>query len=192
MTSDPTQVPSIPLKRITAVLESHGVVDFAFTGGLAVGVWSTPRQTKDLDICGSLRLEEVDRLLAQRDGIRSGTEELPDIVRFRVLDWDVNLFVTKGAYDRECLRRAVSVTIDDVTVRVVTAEDLLIHKMLKLRHDRRRMIQDLADIRAVVEASEPNTDWSYIANWVLPDEFVWLRAVASSNDEELVRRFFRS
>ncbi len=192
MTSDPTTFPSIPLKRITAVLEAHGVVEFAFTGGLAVGVWSAPRQTRDVDICGSLPLDQVDRLLAQRDGIRSGTEELPDIVRFRVLDWDVDLFVAKGPYDRECLRRAVSVTVDGVTVRVVTVEDLVIHKAMKLRYDRRRLIQDLADIRALVEAGESRIDWDYVAKWVLPDEFGWLKAVASSSEEDLVRRFLNS
>src|SRR5258708_19188305 len=94
------------LERVVHVLQSHRVVDFAFTGGAAVGVWAAPRQTKDIDLCGSLPVGEVDRLLALRDGIRSGPEELPDFVRFRVGDWNVDLFVSKGPYDEECLRRA--------------------------------------------------------------------------------------
>ena len=65
-------------------------------------------------------MEEVDRLLALHDGIRSGAEDLPDIVRFRVGNWDVDLFVSKEPYDRECLRRAIAVEIDGVPVRVVT------------------------------------------------------------------------
>ncbi len=176
------------LERVARVLESHQVLDFAFTGGLAVGVWSAPRQTKDLDVCGSLKVEEVDRLLALRDGIRSGSEELPDIVRFRVADWDVDLFVTKSPYDRECLRRAMLTDIDGISARVVTAEDLLIHKMIKLRHDRRRLLQDLADIRAVAEACGGDLDWSYIRNWTRPEESIWLEKARRSTDEELVRR----
>lgn len=133
---DPSELAAAILERVARVLRSHQVLDFAFTGGVAVGVWAAPRQTKDLDLCGSLPVEEVDRLLSLQDGIRSGPEELPDIVRFRVEDWDVDLFVSKGPYDHECLRRAIPVEVAGVPVRVVTAEDLLIHKMIKLRNDR--------------------------------------------------------
>ena len=63
------------LERVVSVLRNHNVVDFAFTGGVAVGIWAAPRQTKDI-----------------------------------------------------------------------------IHKMIKLRRDRRRLLQDLADVRAVVDA----------------------------------------
>lgn len=176
------------LERVTQVLRSHQVLDFAFTGGVAVGVWAAPRQTMDIDLCGSLPVEEVDRLLALRDGIRSGPEQLPDIVRFRVEDWDVDLFVSKGPYDHECLRRAIAVEIEGISVRVVTAEDLLIHKMIKLRHDRRRLLQDLADVRAVVDARGDALDWEYIRRWALPQESAWLEDVARSTDEQLVRR----
>jgi hypothetical protein len=176
------------LPRIAAVLRDHHVVDFAFTGGLAVGVWATPRQTKDVDLCGSLPMEEVDRLLALRDGVRSGPAEAPDIVRFRVGTWDVDLFVSKSSYDHECLRRAVEVELEGVSVRVVTAEDLLIHKMIKLRNDRRRLLQDLADIRAVIEARGTDVDWDYIRKWARSEESTWLEKVANATDEELVRR----
>jgi hypothetical protein len=176
------------LQRIVAVLRSHRVDDFAFTGGVAVGVWAAPRQTKDVDLCGSLPLSEVDRLLALHDGVRSGPAELPDVVRFRVGSWDVDLFVSKSPYDRECLRRAETLDIDGVIVRVVTAEDLLIHKMMKLRHDRRRILQDLADVRAVVDARGESVDWDYVRKWARADESNWLEAVGRSTDEELVRR----
>jgi hypothetical protein len=176
------------LERIILVLRSHQVLDFAFTGGVAVGVWAAPRQTKDVDVCGSLPLEEVERLLALRDGIRAGSEELPDIVRFRVDDWDVDLFVSKSPYDRECLMRAISAEVDGVSVRIVTAEDLLIHKVTKLRHDRRRLLQDLADIRAVVDARGDELDWEYIRRWTGGEESAWLEEVRRSTDEQLVRR----
>jgi len=40
------------LQRIARVLRSHRVLDFAFTGDVAVGVWAAPRQTKGVDLCG--------------------------------------------------------------------------------------------------------------------------------------------
>jgi hypothetical protein len=187
--SDPrADSPAALVARVAEVLRSHAVVNFAFTGGLAVGVWSTPRQTRDLDVCGALPLEEVDRLIATRDGVRSGPGELPDMVRFRVGDWDVDLFVSKGAYDRECLDRAVRVQIEGVDARVVTAEDLLIHKMIKLRTDRRRLLQDLADVRAVLQAQAARIDWSYLRNWLPSDESSFLASASSASDEDLVRR----
>jgi hypothetical protein len=187
MSERPDPRPEV-LARVAEVLAKHRVVDFAFTGGVAVGVWSAPRQTKDVDVCGSLPLEEVDRLLALRGGVRSGSEELPDIVRFRVGSWDVDLFVSKGEYDRECLKRAVAADLGGASVRVVTAEDLLIHKLIKLRTDRRRLLQDLADVRAVIHARGEDLDWEYIRRWSRPNEAAWLEDARRGSDEELVKR----
>lgn len=176
------------LAQVVAVLERHRVQDFAFTGGIAVGVWSAPRQTKDLDVCGSLPADEVNRLLALRDGVRARSGQLPDMVRFRVGSWDVDLFVAKGDYDRACLARALHAQIEGVDVRVVTAEDLLIHKLIKLRSDRRRFLQDLTDIRAVAEAQREGLDWGYLKTWLEPADESLLRSLLDSTDEEIVRR----
>ena len=176
------------LARVAEVLRSHRIVEFAFTGGVAVGVWAVPRQTHDIDLCGVLPPDEVDRLLALRDGIRAGSGELPDLVRFRVGQWDVDLFVTKGAYDELCLRRAVRVDVDGIEVSVVSAEDLLIHKLIKLRNDRRRLLQDLTDVRAVIEARTEHLDWRHLRTWLRPEESTLLESVARSTDEELVQR----
>lgn len=89
MSSALPQPPGAILARIVEVLHDHGIEQFAFRGGVAVGVWAVPRQTRDVDLCGVLEQAEVDRLLALRDGIRSGPGRLPDLVRFRVADWDV-------------------------------------------------------------------------------------------------------
>jgi hypothetical protein len=65
------ELPRALLERIARVLHDHQVVDFAFTGGVAVGVWSAPRQTKDIDLCGSIPVAEVDRLLALHDYVQT-------------------------------------------------------------------------------------------------------------------------
>lgn len=176
------------LGRVVQILHDHGVHDFAFTGGVAVGVWATPRQTHDVDVCGVLPADEVDRLLAIRDGIRAGPGELPDMVRFRAGSWDVDLFVSKDAYDEVCLRRAHRASIGELDLRVVSPEDLLIHKLIKLRTDRRRMLQDLADVRAVIERQADALDWGHLQAWLPPDELELLRSVADADDEELARR----
>lgn len=70
----------------------------------------------------------------------------------------------------------------------MTAEDLLIHKLIKLRSDRRRLLQDLADIRSVLDARGDAIDWDYLASWLPPEEIDLLRSVSAVDDEALVRR----
>jgi hypothetical protein len=188
MSDEPVEPAGAVVQQVVEALRNHGVHEFAFTGGVAVGVWAAPRQTRDVDVCGRLPVDEVNRLLAVRDGIRSGPEELPDLVRFRVGDWDVDLFVTKGPYDEACLARAVTATVDGAEVRVVAAEDLLIHKMIKLRTDRRRLLQDLADVRAVLEAQGQRIDWDHLRRWLPAEEADLLASVAETDDEALLTR----
>jgi hypothetical protein len=180
--------PADAIRRLAAVLDRLGVTDYAFTGGLAVGVWAAPRQTHDIDLVADLPLESVDRLLAEHDGIRSGPSPRPDLVRFRVGDWDVDLFVAADEYGRTCLGRAREATALGLPVRVVSAEDLLIHKMLKLRTDRRRILQDIADVREVAEAQRAALEVDYLRRWLRPDEFQLVEAVRALDDEEVLRR----
>src|SRR5687767_935349 len=106
------------------------------TGGVALGFWREPRTTKDIDLSASVPLASVDRILATRDGIPGGPEELPDVIRFRFGDWDVDLFVAKSDHDRAALARAKPVELEGHRFRVATAEDLVVHKFVKLRTDR--------------------------------------------------------
>src|SRR5262249_12938779 len=138
------------LASLQRALEAEGDSDLIVTGSAALGVWTTPRQSRDIDVCARVPLSAVRPLLARFDGISSGPGELPDVLRLRFGSWDVDVFVTgDNPYDRECAARAAPVDTGTGTVRVVTPEDLLIHKMIKLRSDRRRLLQDLADMRAL-------------------------------------------
>ena len=183
----PPESPAEALARIEGVLARHGVTEFAITGSVALGVWATPRETRDVDLCGVIPLGEVDRLLAQHDGVRGGAGELPDVIRFRVGSWDVDLFVCKSHYDEVCLRRAVRVDLAGTGLRVVTPEDLLVHKAIKLRTDRRRVFQDLADLRLLVEARGASIDWAYVHRWIRESERALLDAVRSLDDEAALR-----
>lgn len=120
--------------------------------------------------------------------MRFGPSEVSDSIRFTVESWDVDFFVAKSSSDRACLSRAVSVDIAGALLRVVTAEDSLIHKLVKLRTDRRRILQDLADIRAVVLARGTRHDHVYLRA-SLPDmDAQLLEALERIDDDELVQR----
>lgn len=186
MTSSDSSAP--PLEAIVRVLRASGVTRFAFTGAVAHGVWVRPRQSSDVDLVGEAAEEASERLLALHNGIRSGPAKLPDLVRFRVGDWDVDLFLAKGAYYQECLGRAVEVDVRGEQVRVVTPEDLAIQKLLKLRIDRRRALQDVADLRALVGAYADRLDWLYLERWLRPDEASMLRAIRDLDDDAVIGR----
>ena len=184
MTDPSADSPLAVLERLTGALVKLGVTDFAITGGVALGVWTEPRETRDIDLCAVLPPAAVDPLLAYHDGIRSGPEGVPDLVRFRIGSWDVDLFVAKSAYDRACLDRARGVDVGGVRFRVVSPEDLLIHKLIKLRADRRRILQDVADIRSLLDTHGASLDRSYLAQWLPPDDLELLDA----NEETLLKR----
>jgi len=178
----------LPLAAIVRILRSSGVTRFAFTGAVALGVWVRPRRTRDVDLVGEVEATASDRLLALHNGVRSGASELPDLVRFRVGDWDIDLFVAKGDYYRQSLGRAVEAEIEGEQVRVVTPEDLAIQKMLKLRTDRRRVLQDVADLRALIHALVDRLDWEYLDRWLRPDEASVLRAIRDLDDDTVIGR----
>jgi hypothetical protein len=188
MGDEPADVLDDVISRLVRALEGLGIHDFALTGGIAVGVWAAPRVTRDIDVCGPLPEKAVEPLMAFYDGVRFGPGDLPDLVRFRLGDWDVYLFVSKGAYDQLCLERAVETQLGATRVRVVTAEDLLIHKTIKLRTDRKRVLQDLADMRALLEAQSQTIDWIYIRRWLPADEADFLASIATLDDEAILRR----
>ncbi len=69
----------------------------------------------------------------------------------------------------------------------MTREDLVIHKLLKLRTDRSRVLHDLADLRCLVGGEVP-IDRAYVDGWIDPPEKTLLDALATEDDETLLRR----
>jgi hypothetical protein len=180
--------PAAVLAELKRALNQLGISEYAVTGGLALGFWVRPRQTMDIDLVGVLPIASVDRLLALHDGMRVGPEPVPDIVRFRIGRWDVDFFASKSKYDLEALGRAVEVDLDGERIRVVTPEDLIIHKLIKLRADNRRLLQDAADLRALVTARGEQIDYGYLEGWLPSAEADAVRDIPKLADDELVRR----
>jgi hypothetical protein len=191
MTAGDEDQPLAIVGRLASALSHYGVGQLVVTGSAALGVWATPRQSRDIDLCGSVPPAVVPKLLARFDGLAAGPPDAPGLLRLRFLNWDVDLFVVADdPYDRECAARAVEVATPFGSVRVVTPEDLLIHKLIKLRSDRRRLLQDLADMRALTQAQQSSLDWAYLRRWLPAPEADLLASVSSADDEELARRIF--
>jgi hypothetical protein len=53
-------------------------------------------------------------------------------------------------------------------------------------------LQDLTDVRAVLQAQAASLDWSYLRKWLPAEESSFLAGVSGASDEDLVRRLLNS
>lgn len=144
------------------LLESRGV-PCAVIGGLAVSLRGLPRMTVDVDLVIHADVEDGLRLARDLPStpfapLFEGVEEvvtsafiLP--LRHRVTGVRVDLAIGMSGFERDAVRRAMPVVVGEVTVPVVSVEDLLVMKALAARP------QDEADIRGLIDVQRDKIDW---------------------------------
>lgn len=158
-----------------AAWELHGVltdleIPYAVIGGLAVGYWGEPRFTQDVDVTVMLPLEEDVEPLLQEVGARL-VLRIPDAVDFarrnRVLlarsSNGVSLDIALGlpGYEDEVMARVVGWPIEPgKTLRLASAEDLIVHKLVAGRP------RDLRDVEGIVYRQGHGLDANYVRRWV--------------------------
>ena len=165
------------------LLEKEGIPTMAI-GGIAVGVWGEPRLTRDIDMKVLIHREDRACLLTV---LRSFTplDDNPDD-SFRRLGLaffhDMNgiridVMLADTVFDETAIERAQAVTLfKDKTIRVCTAEDLVVYKMLSTR------LKDRADVESVIQKQGETLDENYIEGWLTQFE----KALA---DSTLVQEF---
>lgn len=137
-----------------------GGVDFVIIGGIAVIMQGAPRLTKDLDICYSTDVENLDRLgnvlIALKAQLRGVEDEVPFIPDGRTLrhtqiltlstaDGNLDLLVRPdGSPAFNSLKtRADEMDINGLKVRVASVTDLIAMKRASGR------AQDLVDLETL-------------------------------------------
>lgn len=154
---------STPITALARVFEAAGI-PYVMIGGHAVNVWLEPRFTADLDVtmqAGPVEIERLAEALAREGYDRQhvhGADQPsgPDFVRFVSANREVTLEVqaAKTVFQRDAIQRAI-VLADGV--RVATAEDLLVMKLIA---DRPKDQPDLLGL-----AAYPGIDWGYVERW---------------------------
>jgi Nucleotidyl transferase of unknown function (DUF2204) len=141
------------LARLSTAFERRGDRWFLF-GAQAVAAYGVPRVTADVDVTVvlgdgqpralALALGEAGMRLrvADVDGFAERTSVLPFIDDSSGLAVDVVL--ARSGLELECLERAVPIEMEGVTIPVITAEDLVILKVLAGRP------KDREDVRALL------------------------------------------
>lgn len=143
---------------------------YAIIGGIAVQKWGEPRFTRDVDLTVAYPLTtgsaEFVRLVTAQFPSRSA-----DPVAFarttRMLlvtasnGVEVDLSLALPGYEDDLLARAVDYEVaPGKTVRLCSAEDLIIHKAVAGRP------QDLYDIQSVVYRQGVKLDVTYVRHWL--------------------------
>ena len=73
----------------------------------------------------------------------------------------IDVMLADTVIDESAIERAHAVTLfNDKTIRVCTAEDLVVYKMLSTR------IKDRADVESVIQKQGEKLDKDYIEGWL--------------------------
>lgn len=162
--TDPTEV----ARRLVDVLE-HAGIPHAVGGAIALGFWSQPRGTKDVDINVFVPAEEAARALealergglqiSRDEAIRSATER--GDARGMFGGTPVDLFFNSIPLHESAARRRRRVTLEGRPAEILSAEDLTILKLLFNRP------KDWLDVEKLVAIQGSALERDYIRKWLV-------------------------
>ena len=159
----PRPVQRSALSALAQILDALRV-RWVLIGALAANRYRTsPRLTHDVDLlladAGPSEGALAAALQAGGWTVRSATAE-GDLVRVRHIEFGAaDLLIAGTDYQQQAIARAHAETLAGQALRVLTVEDVIIHKLIAGRH------QDIADIEAIVAGHLP-LDETYLARWV--------------------------
>jgi len=171
------------LGDLAAFLDQRGA-PFALIGGLAVAVHGEARFTVDVDAVLAVTIEEATALLADLgaspfEPLFPGVKEvlraafiLP--LRHRATGTTVDLAIGLTGFEQHAIERAAVATLLGVPVPVVTAEDLLVMKVLAGRP------RDVEDAGQIARRQGAKLDRAYVLETG--------RLVGEAVGEDLTRR----
>lgn len=151
-------------------------VPYAIGGAVAASFWGVPRTTQDADCLVAVPAVTYQRLsdaLNDRGFVieqPSGPQPVTVVAlleqvrqeKFMTLSCratSVELFVPVVPLQHSILERAVARAFHDRTIRVTTAEDLILLKMAFHRQ------KDLLDIRGILHVQRGRLDLPYLRHW---------------------------
>jgi hypothetical protein len=127
-------------------------VRYLLVGGWAVGIWGTPRATKDIDFLIAVDDENIVRLKAALFGFGAPTvddrvfQEPGNVYRIGRSPIQIDIInQASGIEFDDCYSRREIITVGDVEISVISKADLLRNKLASGRH------RDLADAETLAE-----------------------------------------
>jgi hypothetical protein len=174
------------LATIARRLDEHGI-PYMVIGGQAVLLYGEPRLTEDIDITLGVAVDALE--LVMRAVSAAGLTFLVDPSTFtpRTLvlpckdpetEIRVDFIFSLLPYERQAIERGRDVLLAETSVRFVSPEDLIIHKLVAARP------RDIEDVRNVL-LMNPSLDVTYIRQWLADFEETIERPVVAQLEELL-------
>ncbi len=148
------------LKSVANCLSAAGI-PYMVIGGQAVLQYGLPRFTQDIDVTIALIPEEVNRVL---NGIEGSFRVLPrDLEKFIRETWvlpvehletgvRVDFIFSITAFEREAIETAREITVEDMSIRYISPEDLMVQKIIAGR------AIDLEDAKGILDMQGERID----------------------------------
>ncbi|KXH70188.1 MAG: hypothetical protein AM326_01195 [Candidatus Thorarchaeota archaeon SMTZ-45] len=153
------------LKFVSSYLNDHGI-EYVIVGGVAVMYHGVPRTTVDIDILLQIDDAEIDSFSdflnskgfnASADDMRSALIEGSYSTIFymdTLLRLDLQGVIS--TFDRLTIERAVAIEFLEVSIKLGTAEDTIVNKVLFQGE------QDIRDAHGIFQINRERLDMSYI------------------------------
>jgi len=159
------------VKLIASRLDSAGIL-YMMTGSMAMAIYSIPRMTRDIDLVVEVTPADVDKIVGlfsvdcyiDHDSVRQAVHAHG---MFNIIhnDWVIkaDFIIRKNdAYRREEFARRQKIDIENVTISVVAAEDLILSKLVWGKRSRSEL--QLRDVRQMI-STVSELDWKYMQKW---------------------------
>lgn len=161
------------VKLIASRLDSVDI-PYMMTGSMAIAVHSVPRMTRYVDLVVEIKPVDVDKIVdlfsedcyIDRDSVRQAVDAHS---MFNIIhnQWVVkaDFIIRKDEeYRREEFARRQKVVIGDMTISVVSAEDLILSKLVWGKKSQSEL--QLLDIRQMISVVS-ELDWKYMRKWAV-------------------------
>jgi hypothetical protein len=158
------------LQYILEFLNGKGV-PYMLSGSVAMSIYVLPRATRDFDFVVHLQPKDVDALInhfsqgyyCDRDAVN---DALQHKTMFNIIDYasgfKADFVIRKDAEYRQVeFDRRVKIEFSGIPVYVVTAEDLLLSKLIWIQE-----LQSSLQTEDIKNLAVLPLDWPYIQHWV--------------------------
>lgn len=153
-------------------------IRYAILGGIAVLIYGEPRLTMDIDVNVSMGKSNMNEFL--KIGAKYGFYPIPRNIRSFIKKTGVipmrfhkgkisgrcDVIIAQNPIEFSALERAVTRKIGPVKIKVITPEDLIIHKITSSRP------RDIEDLRGIISRQKGKLDIKYIKSWIKKISYV--------------------
>ncbi|WP_309672200.1 hypothetical protein [Gemmatimonas sp.] len=174
MTADPADL-SLVIERIVVAFRTVGVPYF-ITGSFASSMHGEFRATNDVDFVADFRRGDLPGLLRELSSEFIGDPAVASIAISRGESFNlihattylkVDVFPATGEFERQALRRAISVTLPGAgaSIAVAAVEDILRAKLRRFRAGGEVSAVQQRDIERLVTLNREQLDLTHLTQW---------------------------